>query len=206
MVAKRQPLRWCQTLRYLGQDETIPPRTTTAAPSHHHRAALPFQGLPPEYFRAPIAEPFQESISDFLPKPPEPSSPSLQQHRQHQQDTSRANTNLHVDDGIKSKLSNHQSNANYPKANTRNNDDNNGMHESSRVMHSWPKSVRNINQKITTKRYRQQSAKDETAAAEALAASQHNLIALASFPGSGNTWLRYLLQQATGRNLPFLFC
>lgn len=23
-------------------------------------------------------------------------------------------------------------------------------------------------------------------------------IALASFPGSGNTWLRYLLQQATG--------
>lgn len=26
----------------------------------------------------------------------------------------------------------------------------------------------------------------------------NNLIALASFPGSGNTWLRYLLQQATG--------
>lgn len=26
-----------------------------------------------------------------------------------------------------------------------------------------------------------------------------NLIALASFPGSGNTWLRYLLQQATGK-------
>lgn len=25
-----------------------------------------------------------------------------------------------------------------------------------------------------------------------------NVIALASFPGSGNTWLRYLLQQATG--------
>lgn len=31
------------------------------------------------------------------------------------------------------------------------------------------------------------------------------LIALASFPGSGNTWLRYLLQQATGNNL-FLVC
>lgn len=26
----------------------------------------------------------------------------------------------------------------------------------------------------------------------------NDLIALASFPGSGNTWLRYLLQQATG--------
>lgn len=25
------------------------------------------------------------------------------------------------------------------------------------------------------------------------------LTALASFPGSGNTWLRYLLQQSTGR-------
>ena len=25
-----------------------------------------------------------------------------------------------------------------------------------------------------------------------------NVVALASFPGSGNTWLRYLLQQATG--------
>lgn len=25
------------------------------------------------------------------------------------------------------------------------------------------------------------------------------LTALASFPGSGNTWLRYLLQQATGK-------
>ena len=25
------------------------------------------------------------------------------------------------------------------------------------------------------------------------------VVALASFPGSGNTWLRYLLQQATGR-------
>ncbi len=24
------------------------------------------------------------------------------------------------------------------------------------------------------------------------------VVALASFPGSGNTWLRYLLQQATG--------
>ena len=24
-------------------------------------------------------------------------------------------------------------------------------------------------------------------------------VALASFPGSGNTWLRYLLQQATGK-------
>lgn len=29
------------------------------------------------------------------------------------------------------------------------------------------------------------------------------LIALASFPGSGNTWLRYLLQQATGSYLPY---
>lgn len=27
----------------------------------------------------------------------------------------------------------------------------------------------------------------------------NNLIALASFPGSGNTWLRYLLQQSTGK-------
>lgn len=26
-------------------------------------------------------------------------------------------------------------------------------------------------------------------------------IALASFPGSGNTWLRYLLQQATGKSI-----
>lgn len=28
--------------------------------------------------------------------------------------------------------------------------------------------------------------------------SSHHLTALASFPGSGNTWLRYLLQQSTG--------
>lgn len=27
---------------------------------------------------------------------------------------------------------------------------------------------------------------------------RRDVIALASFPGSGNTWLRYLLQQATG--------
>jgi hypothetical protein len=26
------------------------------------------------------------------------------------------------------------------------------------------------------------------------------VVALASFPGSGNTWVRYLLQQATGEN------
>lgn len=32
-----------------------------------------------------------------------------------------------------------------------------------------------------------------------------NLIALASFPGSGNTWLRYLLQQATGNKLFALY-
>ena len=31
------------------------------------------------------------------------------------------------------------------------------------------------------------------------------LTALASFPGSGNTWLRYLLQQATGKNEQSLF-
>ncbi len=30
-------------------------------------------------------------------------------------------------------------------------------------------------------------------------------VALASFPGSGNTWLRYLLQQATGKVHLFLF-
>lgn len=30
------------------------------------------------------------------------------------------------------------------------------------------------------------------------------LIALASFPGSGNTWLRYLLQQATGLYIIYL--
>lgn len=29
-------------------------------------------------------------------------------------------------------------------------------------------------------------------------AAEERLTALASFPGSGNTWLRYLLQQATG--------
>lgn len=29
--------------------------------------------------------------------------------------------------------------------------------------------------------------------------STSGLIALVSFPGSGNTWLRYLLQQATGK-------
>lgn len=33
-----------------------------------------------------------------------------------------------------------------------------------------------------------------------------NLIALASFPGSGNTWLRYLLQQATGKHAFFIYC
>ena len=31
-----------------------------------------------------------------------------------------------------------------------------------------------------------------------LKAAPGPLVALASFPGSGNTWLRYLLQQATG--------
>lgn len=30
--------------------------------------------------------------------------------------------------------------------------------------------------------------------------TERNLVALASFPGSGNTWLRYLLQQATGES------
>ena len=30
------------------------------------------------------------------------------------------------------------------------------------------------------------------------------LVALASFPGSGNTWLRYLLQQSTGKLGPRL--
>ena len=32
---------------------------------------------------------------------------------------------------------------------------------------------------------------------------QHSLTALVSFPGSGNTWLRYLLQQATGKSNVF---
>lgn len=31
-----------------------------------------------------------------------------------------------------------------------------------------------------------------------------NPVALASFPGSGNTWFRYLLQQATGNNFVFI--
>lgn len=31
----------------------------------------------------------------------------------------------------------------------------------------------------------------------------HSLTALVSFPGSGNTWLRYLLQQSTGKQIEF---
>lgn len=39
-------------------------------------------------------------------------------------------------------------------------------------------------------------------------AESRPIIALASFPGSGNTWLRYLLQQATGytANLTSILC
>ena len=36
-----------------------------------------------------------------------------------------------------------------------------------------------------------------------LRAAPGRLTALASAPGSGNTWLRYLLQQLTGQTLPF---
>lgn len=49
----------------------------------------------------------------------------------------------------------------------------------------WPKNTPNQN-------------KFKKAAEQYAAADERNLIALASFPGSGNTWLRYLLQQATG--------
>lgn len=56
----------------------------------------------------------------------------------------------------------------------------------------WPK----------TKNYRKQHRPDATDK-EKLAVQPKNLIALASFPGSGNTWLRYLLQQATGKCMPY---
>lgn len=36
--------------------------------------------------------------------------------------------------------------------------------------------------------------------------STDGLIALASFPGSGNTWLRYLIQQSTGKMQIILKC
>ena len=38
------------------------------------------------------------------------------------------------------------------------------------------------------------------------ARSRRPLVALASFPGSGNTWLRYLLEQATGIFTGSLYC
>lgn len=51
----------------------------------------------------------------------------------------------------------------------------------------WPKHIRNQKQ---MKKLAEEKLND---------AVSKNLIALASFPGSGNTWLRYLLQQATGK-------
>lgn len=188
MVAKRQPLRWCQTLRYLAQDETMPPRTTTAVPTI--QAALPFQGLPREYLRAPpiTTQPFQVSFDvdgETLPKPPD--APLNHDRHIHIDDRYVARA-ASSGDGDQSKFSNEQSNTKHAKSFHTKTDDG--------QVHLWPKSARNPNQK-KTKRDRQQRANEEASAAAA-AASQRNLIALASFPGSGNTWLRYLLQQATG--------
>ncbi len=47
-------------------------------------------------------------------------------------------------------------------------------------------------------RKRRQGANISWCSSLGLKAAPGPLVALASFPGSGNTWLRYLLQQATG--------
>lgn len=189
MVAKRQPLRWCQPLRFVGQDHAVQPIVTATTRPHQ------FQGLPPDYFRAPPAKPFHEIFVADLPDQ-KPASPPKQQPPHHLK-TSTLFDERSVDshnDINQSKFDRRNQIEKHQQPNNNNNQiNNNDEDDSVRVSHEHfirpNQPPRNNNQPIATNQMPKQKA-DEVA--------KPHLIALASFPGSGNTWLRYLLQQVTG--------
>lgn len=146
MIGKRQPLQWCQPLRYLDGDikdiTTKQPKLLQTFPGHYVR----------------IPKKYTNNRNDDLPN-------------KHQ---TGAVIEPMFDDGFKEKDTESKSKSNekmkfsYEKI--------------------WPnnKYLRNQNNQKLLQNGKLKEFRG------------NNLIALASFPGSGNTWLRYLLQQATG--------
>ncbi|XP_037049867.1 WSCD family member AGAP003962 [Bradysia coprophila] len=150
LIGKRQPLQWCQPLRYLDGDikdiTTKPPKLLQTFPGHYVR-------IPKKYTN--------NRNNDLA-------------HR-HQVGRSGAIVEPLFDDAVKE-----MGKATKPDAAT---DKVKSSYEK-----IWPnnKYLRNQNNQKLLQNGKLKEFRG------------HNLIALASFPGSGNTWLRYLLQQATG--------
>lgn len=142
MIGKRQPLQWCQPLRYLDGDikdiTTKPPKLLQTFPGHYVR-------IPKKYSHNRYDEQPNKHQAGALIEP---------MFDEKEKESKSKNND-------KTKLS-------YEKI--------------------WPnnKYLRNQNNQKLLQNGKLKEFRG------------NNLIALASFPGSGNTWLRYLLQQATG--------
>ncbi|KAJ6635427.1 WSCD family member [Pseudolycoriella hygida] len=142
LISKRDPLQWCQPLRYLDGDikdiTTKPPKLLQTFPGH--------------YVRAPQKSPINRK-DDLLKKHQTGGIIEPMFDRSKKKDKTKINDKV--------KFSNEK---------------------------IWPnnKYLRNQNNQKLLQNDRLKEFRG------------NNLIALASFPGSGNTWLRYLLQQATG--------
>lgn len=187
LVGKRQPLQWCQNLRFLDSDtsrETT--HTTTKLPKLKHKYSGHYVKTPKKYIHHNQQLPYhhqpqqQRNDDNFLAahnkKKSIPSQLSLPSSAR----IASADAELKFDDKyVDSKT---LQSSDYKKSKYNNNND------ELKITYEklWPKQIRN------------QNSLKKIFENHKLVEQPKNLIALASFPGSGNTWLRYLLQQATG--------
>ena len=166
LVGKRQPLQWCQSLRFADADPSKDPITTT---TKHPRVLM-------------------ETFAGHYVKTPK-------KYLHHKNIGSSYDNAASVDNKPKinfdDKYVDPKSAASADKKSTYGNDEFKITYEK-----IWPKHKRNQND---VKKINEHNNNNNNKNNKLSTTVPKNLIALASFPGSGNTWLRYLLQQATGK-------
>lgn len=146
MLGRRQPLQWCQTLKYFDANA---PRATA-------KPAKLMQTFPGHYVKHHVPHSFRGDTK--LSNAPSPAAPPFDDRYV---ERTPAEQKSHIEDV--------------------------------RITYEniWPNN-KNLRTRAIIK-------SGQKASVDGTAQEPKNLIALASFPGSGNTWLRYLLQQATGK-------
>lgn len=200
-MAKRQPLQWCQPLRYLNIDASN--KSGATKQQRHPRPRQTFPG----HFVQPLDRRLK-SIESTAVVDEEFSTIALVGPIQPIVDEASAATNRRMvvkRDGSAALHQPHDELRKDGEVQQKSKLNDNGIVGTARVTTRTTAapavSGRLLHQHLlhaARNKNKHTQRADQTEIKQLSDSKERNLVALASFPGSGNTWLRYLLQQATG--------